>query len=62
MIRYLTARALGVSSSWFRMRTLNCGITEIDVESDGTMWVVSYNDVGHLPAPLITSGLPSVVA
>jgi len=60
MIRYVTARVLGVSSSWCRMRTLNCGITEIDVESDGTMWVVSYNDVGHLPDRLITSGMPAV--
>ena len=59
MIRYMTARVLGVSSSWFRMRTLNCGITEIDIETDGTMWVVSYNDVGHLPTRLITAGLPA---
>ena len=59
MIRYLTARALGNANSWFRMRTSNCGITELDIESDGRMWVVSYNDVGHLPAHLITAGLPS---
>jgi broad specificity phosphatase PhoE len=59
MIRYMTARVLGVSSSWCRMRTLNCGITELEIESDGTMWVVSYNDVGHLPTRLITSGLPA---
>ena len=58
MIRYLTARALGHADSWFRLRTLNCGITELDIESDGRMWIVSYNDIGHLPTRLVTSGLP----
>ena len=60
MIRYLACRVLGGSpDSWLRMRTLNCGITELAVESDGRVWLVSYNDVGHLPAHLITAGVPS---
>ena len=59
MIRYLVSRILGGSpDSWLRMRTLNCGITEMAVESDCRIWLVSYNDVGHLPADLITEGVP----
>ena len=59
LIRYLIARALGQpAESWIRLRTLNCGISEVHVESDGQIWVVSYNDVGHLPEHLVTYGLP----
>ena len=58
MIRYLAARVLGSPDSWLRMRTFNCGITEIAIESDGRLWLVSYNDVGHLPAEFITAGVP----
>jgi broad specificity phosphatase PhoE len=59
LIRYLASRVLGGSpDSWLRMRTYNCGITEIEIESDGRPWVVSHNDVGHLPAEFITAGVP----
>jgi serine/threonine-protein phosphatase PGAM5 len=59
LIRYLASRVLGGSpDSWSRMRTFNCGITQIAVESDGRLWLVSYNDVGHLPAEFITAGMP----
>ena len=58
LIRYLIARALGQADRWIRFRTLYCGISEVHVESDGQIWVVSYNDVGHLPAHLVTYGLP----
>ena len=60
IIRYLTARVLGDANIWCRMRTLNCGITQLEIASDGRMSVVSYNDVGHLPAHLITAGMPAV--
>ena len=59
LIRYLAARVLGgLTDTWFRMRTLNCGVTEIVIESNEQRWLVSYNDVGHLPAELITEGIP----
>jgi broad specificity phosphatase PhoE len=59
LIRYLASRVLGgLPGAWFRMRTLNCGITEIVIDSDEQRWLVSYNDVGHLPADLITDGVP----
>lgn len=59
MIRYLASRVLGSPDTWLRMRTFNCGITEIAIEPDGRLWLVSYNDVGHLPAQLITAGVPT---
>jgi broad specificity phosphatase PhoE len=59
LIRYLASRVLGsATDSWLRMRTFNCGITEIAVESDGRLWLVSHNDVGHLPSEFITEGIP----
>ena len=60
IIRYLTARVLGDANVWCRLRTLDGGITQLEIASDGRMWVVSYNDVGHLPAHLITAGMPAV--
>ena len=60
VIRYLAACVLGDPSCWLRMRTSNCGITELVIESDGRMWVVSYNDVGHLPVNLVTAGMPAL--
>jgi serine/threonine-protein phosphatase PGAM5 len=58
LIRYLAARVVRSShDGWLRMRTFNCGITEIAVEADGRLWLVTYNDVGHLPAQLVTAGL-----
>ena len=60
LIRYLAARVLRASpQSWLRMKTFNCGITEIAVEADGRLSLVTYNDVGHLPREFITAGMPS---
>src|SRR5439155_2583567 len=62
VIRYLASRVLdGSPDTWLRMRTFNCGITEIAIEPDGRLWLVSYNDVGHLPAQLLTAGVPAHV-
>jgi len=58
LIRYMVARVLGSPENWLRMRTFNCGITEIAIESDGRLWLVTYNDVGHLPSEFITEGIP----
>lgn len=61
LIRYLISRVLGrPRESSIRMRTLNCGISEVQVEKDGQIWVMSYNDVGHLPPNLVTVGVPQV--
>lgn len=58
LIRYLAARVLGSRKSWRQLNTFNCGITEIAVDPNGSLWLVTYNDVGHLPRQLITSGVP----
>ena len=59
VIRYLVCLVIGrPRNSWLRLRTQNCGISEIAIEADRRMWVVSYNDVGHLPLSLITYGMP----
>lgn len=55
LIRYLVCRALHVTvDAWLYMYTHHCGVTEFIVRSDGSVRLVSYNDVGHLPARLVT--------
>jgi broad specificity phosphatase PhoE len=50
LIRYLVCRALHVQpDAWFNMCIDNCGISEIRIEPNDRMRLVSYNDVGHLP-------------
>jgi broad specificity phosphatase PhoE len=50
LIRYLVCRALHVQvDAWFNMCIDNCGISEIRIDPDHRMRLVSYNDVGHLP-------------
>jgi probable phosphoglycerate mutase len=62
LIRYLATRALnGSAEGWFRMETFNCGITEIVIDSDGRLSLVACNDVSHLPADLVTAGIPKRV-
>ena len=57
LIRYLICRVIGgPEDSWRRLRTLNCGISVVTVESNGRGRVESYNDVGHLPPKLTTAG------
>ena len=59
LIRWLVTRGIGGSGEeWLRMDTRNCGISEVVVSADGTIKVVSYNDVGHLPPSLTTKGTP----
>lgn len=55
LIRYLVCRALHIQlDTWFNMCIDNCGISEIRVEPDHRLRLVSYNDVGHLPHRLRT--------
>jgi len=56
LIRYFVARVLRVElDAWARMRTHHCGISTVLISSDGQMRLVSYNDTGHLPYPMVTS-------
>jgi serine/threonine-protein phosphatase PGAM5 len=55
LIRYLVCRVLRVpTGAWFNMSIDNCGISEIRIEDNDRMRLVSYNDVGHLPRYLRT--------
>jgi serine/threonine-protein phosphatase PGAM5 len=55
VIRYLVCRALGVDRmAWLNMGITNCSLTVVQVRADGTTRLLSFNDVGHLPAELQT--------
>lgn len=55
ILRYFVCRVLQVQPEvWVKMGSCNCGISEILVKPDGSMMLVSYNDVGHLPYYLTT--------
>lgn len=55
VIRYFCMRALGVDpQAWNHMTIANCSLTVIQVRADGTLRLVSYDDVGHIPVMLQT--------
>ena len=57
LIRYLVCRALGIQPKlWMRLDSTHCGLTEFRVLPKGTVRVVRYNDVGHLPHSIRTEG------
>ncbi len=50
ILRYFVCRALKISEeAWIHSDVHNCGISEIVVESDGHVMLVSHNDTGHIP-------------
>ena len=54
LIRYLVAKALGVSArTWTKLVSNHCGITKIFVR-DTRLRVVSYNETSHLPPDAVT--------
>ncbi len=56
LIRSLVCRVLGVRlTAWQKMGTANAGITCFVLHSDGNVDLSRYNDVGHLPAHMITA-------
>jgi hypothetical protein len=61
VIRYLTCRVIGVDpTAWVNLESRNCGITRIMVEPDGNISLVSYNEIGHLPAEMHTDNMHMV--
>jgi serine/threonine-protein phosphatase PGAM5 len=57
VIRYLVGRAMKLDRfAWWTLGTFHCGVTLIRIKSDGEIILDSYNDVGHLPLSLRTSG------
>ncbi len=58
LIAGLVCKSLDVRLTAFRqMETYEASITRFFVRSDGKPQLVTYNDTGHLPAPMITRGL-----
>lgn len=55
LLRYLVCRALDLPPErWTNFEINNCGVTEILIEHDGRVQLVSHNDTGHLPPYLKT--------
>jgi len=55
VIRYFVTKVLKVETmSWLQMTTGNCGLTVIRIKPDGSMKLVSFNDMGHIPPNLRT--------
>lgn len=59
VIRYFVTRALKVDSmAWLGMSIGNCSLTVIKIKADGSMKLLSFGDVGHLPPNLLTRTAP----
>ena len=55
VIRYFVTKVLGVDTmSWLGMSIGNCSLTVVSIRSDGAMKLLSFNDMGHIPANLQT--------
>lgn len=60
VIRYLTARALGLDPTlWLNMAIANCSLTLIQVRPDGRTRLLSFSDTGHLPPAMQVYPKPS---
>ena len=56
IIRYFVCRVLQLQpDAWVDMDMSNCGMSVVQINSNGRMALVSHNDVGHLPRRLRTS-------
>ncbi len=59
VIRYFVTKVLGVDTeSWLRMSIGNCSLTVVTIKADGSMKLLSYGDVGHIPPNLQTRTAP----
>jgi serine/threonine-protein phosphatase PGAM5 len=55
VIRYFVTKVLGVDSlSWLGMSIGNCSLTIVRVKPNGSMKLLSFGDIGHLPHNLQT--------
>jgi len=61
VIRYFVTKVLKVETmSWLQMTTGNCGLTVVSIKPNGSMKLISFNDMGHIPSNLRTvSGFES---
>jgi serine/threonine-protein phosphatase PGAM5 len=59
VIRHFVTRVLKVDPmSWLEMSIGNCSLTVVHIEADGSMKLLSYGDVGHIPPGLQTRTPP----
>ena len=59
VIRYFVTKVLKVDTmAWLGMSIGNCSLTVVTVNADGSMKLLSYGDVGHLPPNLTTRTAP----
>jgi len=55
VIRYFVTKALNVNTkAWLQMTIGNCSLTIIRIMPNGTMKLIAFNDVGHLPPNMQT--------
>jgi serine/threonine-protein phosphatase PGAM5 len=55
VIRYFVTKVLKVETmSWLQMTMGNCGLTVVRIKPDGSMKLVSFNDMGHIPPNMRT--------
>ncbi len=55
VIRYFVTKVLGVDTmSWLRMSIGNCSLTAVRINPNGTMKLLYFSDVGHLPPNMYT--------
>ena len=51
VIRYFLSRAFELGAeTWLHFDTYNAGLTQVVIERDGRLRLVTFNDAGHLPA------------
>jgi len=59
VIRYFVTKVLGVdTNAWLGMSIGNCSLTVVTIKADGSMKLLSFGDVGHLPPNLSTRTAP----
>ena len=59
VIRYFVTKVLRVDTeAWLGMSIGNCSLTVVTINADGSMKLLSYSDVGHLPPNLTTRTAP----
>jgi serine/threonine-protein phosphatase PGAM5 len=59
VIRYFVTKVLRVDTeAWLGMSIGNCSLTVVTIEADGSMKLLSYSDVGHIPPNLTTRTAP----
>jgi serine/threonine-protein phosphatase PGAM5 len=50
IIRYLITKAIGVETlSWINFDIYQCSLTTVSVEADGTMKLLTFGEIGHVP-------------